>query len=1687
MKPSVSKLVSLILVVFLFTGLLGTSTAGNVLDCDIQDRQVGIFDWYDLDGIRNDLAGDYVLMNDIHEDSPGYHELAGPGANGGAGWAPIGNNNNLFTGTFHGGNHTIKGLFINRISGEYFGLFGATGPGAEISTVGLLDVDIDAPMYVGALTGYNTGGTIRNTHSSGTVSGNRRIGGLVGQNSGGTMVDTFSTVEVTGNYRVGGLVGKNDAGSLLQRSYATGNVTGGEDYHGGLVGRSTFGSTIIEDCYATGRVDGYRYVGGLVGSSFSGTVRRTYSTGSVNGVYSVGGLIGWHGGTTTLSYWDTQTSGMSSSAAGAGRTTAQMQDIDNYLPGWDIVVMEDWDGHVWHIDQGEDYPRLGEPPSQLPQVITLDATDITHEAAVLRGELISMGPEGEIDSVEVLFRYRESGGGDWNETEKHALNETGEFQQVVTGLRAATEHEFKAVVQWDSEEDLGSILTFTTDPGPVSRVEVEPEIFPEIPAGTDLNFTARAYDEWDNLITDHVSEFQWYGATLGVFNQEEVGEYNVSASYHDVHSDNVTVTVIPGAPYRLEVSPDEATVTAGDEQVFTAVAFDEFGNSMGEVTAVWSIQEGAGGSWDDNRYTSEFAGIWNVTGEYMGLQDVAVLTVEPGDAHSLAVLPATATVIMGEDVTYTAFTQDEFGNVLDDVTEDTQWSIEAGAGGTWDENVYTTENPGTWTVTGDHEGISGTAMLNVLDPADVAYISISPQDSTIPAGASQAYTATAYNMFDDLIGDVTGDTLWWIEDDAGGSWDDNVYTSQNAGNWTVTGTYMGHSDNATLLVADSGEISYIVLIPADHTITAGDTQAYSATGYDAFGNLVEDVTGETDWHTSGAAGGYWVANVYHSQRSGVWTVRGTYDGMENTTTLTVEPGPVYELQIHPHESSVLEGYSREYTALAVDDLGNEIGDVSQDTIWSIEAGAGGSWVDNVYTSENPGTWDVTGSYGGMNGTAILTVLDISHVSYIVVTPTDSTVTAGETQEFFATAYDDLGVEICDVTVDTAWGIDAGAGGSWLANTYTTELTGLWTVTGTFAGMDGTASLRVNPGVVDRVVITPDGEVTVTAGEDLQFTAEAYDAFDNIITDTPTDFTWSGAGASGTFNQHIVGTYQVSASYDTVSSIQTTINVVPGSVHTVTISPSDTVSVEAGTDIQFSAEARDVHENLISDTPASFSWSGTSGTGVFNRELAGIYIVNASYGGVVSPDTEVTVVPGVVNRVIITPADEVTVTAGADLPFTSQALDIYENVITDNPEYFTWSGTDMEGMFNQEIAGTYHVTATYEGITSPVTIVRVEPAVVSSVVINPDTDQTVAQGESIQFSAAANDRFGNLITDDASEFQWQNTDEAGLFRQDLPGEYQVTATFMGIRSDPTVVTVEPPPDPEPFFTVEITGHDEEVFIGETVTVEYNITNTGGAFGVQDILFRVDGMEMDIRSELSLEPGESHNGTFSWLTMNEGTFVMDVSSFDHNHSVRVTVAPVPPGPHFEVEITDHDREVKEGETVTIRYRVINTGELQGTQDILFRVNGQQRDSLSVSLEPGQEMNHTFQWIAGEEGEYELRVSSHDTEGSVNVTVTSEEKPDDPDDSIMDTLRGYCWHIILIIIIIVILILLLKRRDKKEKVPVVEEEEEDEELLDFDFEYEWEDSQGTDEDLFPDDELLSDEDFPDDKEIEDLLGSD
>jgi PKD repeat protein len=314
------------------------------------------------------------------------------------GWLPIGiDYDNAFSGNYDGKGHSISGLYITNSSAVYYGLFGYA-KNAAFQNLGITDVHLNLEGETnssGALLGYAEGYvSVNNCYSTGVVKGNKNTGGLVGCIVKYSILEnSYSTCDVSGSVDIGGLVGSSyNLSEIINCFHTTGIVSSTSYSAGGLVGLNS--GSLISKCYSTGKVMGQYHIGGLVGWNDNASIRDCFSrctilnTSSsdpnfgglvgvnndnsiINNCYSagsvqagMGGLVGVqdNAATTTSSFWDTETSGTTISAGGAGKFTSDMKSQSTFTD-WDFTS-------IWgmNVDINDGYPYLVPEILRLPLV-----------------------------------------------------------------------------------------------------------------------------------------------------------------------------------------------------------------------------------------------------------------------------------------------------------------------------------------------------------------------------------------------------------------------------------------------------------------------------------------------------------------------------------------------------------------------------------------------------------------------------------------------------------------------------------------------------------------------------------------------------------------------------------------------------------------------------------------------------------------------------------------------------------------------------------------------------------------------------------------------------------------------------------------------------------------------------------------------------------------------------------------------------------------------------------------------------------------------------------------------------------------------------------------------------------------------------------------------------------------------
>ncbi len=328
-----------------------------------------------------------------------------------------------FSGSLDGNRFAIDGLNIDR--GGSTAMFGIIETLGSVSNLSVTDADIDgetaavlAVFNDGLISGVSVDGSV----TAEGAGGGSVAAGLVVTNTG-TIEDSFSTARVESIFPIdasstflsaAGLVGDNVG--TIERSNSSGPVILSSQTGGGVArgaGLVTFNRGIIRDSYSTSditavNIDDTVTIGGLVVNNDTdpdfgtvGTIERTFATGDITsgGLASTtfGGLVVFNdpAASVTASFWDSQSTGVSTSDGGTALSTSQLQDTESFYrrassQGWDFTS-------VWAPGTGSTNPANY---TTSPVLFA-----IPDDVAVPAGETSSASTTGTVFGGPSLYRF----------------------------------------------------------------------------------------------------------------------------------------------------------------------------------------------------------------------------------------------------------------------------------------------------------------------------------------------------------------------------------------------------------------------------------------------------------------------------------------------------------------------------------------------------------------------------------------------------------------------------------------------------------------------------------------------------------------------------------------------------------------------------------------------------------------------------------------------------------------------------------------------------------------------------------------------------------------------------------------------------------------------------------------------------------------------------------------------------------------------------------------------------------------------------------------------------------------------------------------------------------------------------------------------------------------------------------
>jgi hypothetical protein len=628
----------------------------------------------------------------------------------------------------------------------------------------------------------------------------------------------------------------------------------------------------------------------------------------------------------------------------------------------------------------------------------------------------------------------------------------------------------------------------------------------------------------------------------------------------------------------------------------------------------------------------------------------------------------------------------------------------------------------------------------------------------------------------------------------------------------------------------------MTLAPMTTTVAASGTIAYSVIVTDAYGNTP---TGQSvSWTTNPDAvqstvSGALTATVRADTRAAsharaVTATLSANPALQQTAGFTIQSLGIASISVSPATRVVSPNVPVALTAIARDVFGNVL---SEPINWSFSA-AGTATPGNptsAVTYTPPTTaraYYITAtaqSNGAIFGTATVTVTP-GNLQTIAVSPVSAVLPPSTTQVFNATGSDAHGNVIPGLVFN--W-TNVGVGGTFLvANPTSSTLYRTNIVAGSYTirvrsspGPTNTlVSVTVNPGPLARIVVTPTG-VTLAPNGTQAYTAAGFDQYDNYVPGV--SFAWSvDAAYSGkmSFSGNTLTAGTQAGNYP--NAVIATSGAITGrgnvaistaSLASMTLTPESTSLSPNGTQT-FVAKAFDAFSNEITQTAFAWSVTGAGTLVAFGpttatlraTSTAGTYVnsLTASVGAL-NRSATITVVPGVVNSVRITP-NPATLAVNEAASFTATAYDANNNPVPN--QSFAWStegGGSIESSSSTSAtfragtdAGAYAnaLVATAAGKSDGVTI-TVLPGPAASLRVSPSTTAQQA-GDTKQFAIVAKDAFNNVIND--LPVTWSASPQAGVIQQDgllvvgsVAGQYSgaITVTAGALKASASI-TITP---------------------------------------------------------------------------------------------------------------------------------------------------------------------------------------------------------------------------------------------------------------------------------------------------------
>ncbi len=607
----------------------------------------------------------------------------------------------------------------------------------------------------------------------------------------------------------------------------------------------------------------------------------------------------------------------------------------------------------------------------------------------------------------------------------------------------------------------------TVQPIPVASVSVTPATL-ALRQGATSTLTALTRDSAGRTLTGRVVAWSTSAPTVATVSSTGAvvglapGTATITATSEGRSATSaVTVSLVPVAT--VTVSPATETIVVGQTAPLVARVADSTGAVLNGRTVTWASDRTSVATViaATGVVTAVAPGTARITASSGGRSGSAVVTVPVIPVASIAITPASATLLPGETLRLTARTLDAQGRTL--TGRAVAWIGGAPAVATIDTaGVVTAIAPGTAVMVASSEGARASVPMTVV-PVTVHRVTITPAAQSVEAGASLQLTAA---ITDRLGRPVASTVATWVSSNpalATISASGRV-TGVAPGRVTISATSDGITGTTTVTVIPI-RVATVTVSPGTIALHPTRTAQLTVQLADSVGRPLS-LTGRTITWASASPPLATVsgAGVVSALAPGTVAITATSEGKVGTAQVTVNPIPVASLTVSPATAQVSAGSSVQLTATPHDSLGTAIS--GRRAVWS-SAQPAVATVDSlgVVRAVAPGSVVIRAGIDGVQAAATVGVSMIP-VASVSVAPAALTLGVGEALPLAVTLFGGApGVQLAPAGYTIVWSI-VGSGVAFISSSGVVTGSGPGTATVTVRAW---APGQMNPATASVIV------------------------------------------------------------------------------------------------------------------------------------------------------------------------------------------------------------------------------------------------------------------------------------------------------------------------------------------------------------------------------------------------------------------------------------------------------------------------------------------------------------------------------------------------------------------------------------------------------------------------------------------